>query len=412
MKRYLKAVGPGILFASTAIGVSHLVQSTRAGADYGYGLLIAVVLANLLKYPFFEYGSRYALVTGESLIDGYRRMGRWMFFTYLVVTAITMFFVSAAVGAVTAGFLTRLFRFADEDVAVVTPILFAVCAGILALGKYRFLDKLIKVIGSLLVIGSLVAFVSALSSGARFATPSWQLPDFAGDAAAWPFLIALMGWMPTAVDLSAWNSLWTLERIKETGYRPTLRETLLDFRFGYIVSALLALVFLVIGALLMYGDPNGYPNEAAGFADRLLHVYAGVFGQWSYVVMAVAAFSIMFGTCIAVFDGYARAVVRSVEVLNTRPLNHFGRHWYTVFVCMTALGAYVVISVFGTQLSSLIDLATTLSFLVAPVVAAANFYLVKSSAVPKALQPGRLLTLLSWVGLLFLAVFAGIFLLN
>ena len=29
----LKTLGPGTLFASTAIGVSHLVQSTRAGAE-------------------------------------------------------------------------------------------------------------------------------------------------------------------------------------------------------------------------------------------------------------------------------------------------------------------------------------------------------------------------------------------
>ena len=50
----LKAIGPGILFASTAIGVSHLVQSTRAGAEYGFALLWAVVIANLFKYPFFK----------------------------------------------------------------------------------------------------------------------------------------------------------------------------------------------------------------------------------------------------------------------------------------------------------------------------------------------------------------------
>ncbi len=31
--RYRKTFGPGILFACTAIGVSHLVQSTRAGAE-------------------------------------------------------------------------------------------------------------------------------------------------------------------------------------------------------------------------------------------------------------------------------------------------------------------------------------------------------------------------------------------
>ncbi len=31
----LKKLGPGLLFAGAAIGVSHLVQSTKAGADFG-----------------------------------------------------------------------------------------------------------------------------------------------------------------------------------------------------------------------------------------------------------------------------------------------------------------------------------------------------------------------------------------
>jgi len=39
LDRLLKTLGPGILFASTAIGVSHLVQSTRAGAEFGFDYL-------------------------------------------------------------------------------------------------------------------------------------------------------------------------------------------------------------------------------------------------------------------------------------------------------------------------------------------------------------------------------------
>ena len=65
-KNLLKALGPGILFASTCIGVSHLVQSTRAGAVYGFDLIWIILLANLFKYPFFEYASRYANATGTN----------------------------------------------------------------------------------------------------------------------------------------------------------------------------------------------------------------------------------------------------------------------------------------------------------------------------------------------------------
>ena len=76
--KFFKTLGPGILFATTAIGVSHLVQSTRAGAEYGFALIGFVLMANILKYPFFEYGSRYANTTGKSLIYGYNKMGKGM----------------------------------------------------------------------------------------------------------------------------------------------------------------------------------------------------------------------------------------------------------------------------------------------------------------------------------------------
>jgi Mn2+/Fe2+ NRAMP family transporter len=49
----LKKLGPGLLFAGAAIGVSHLVYSTRAGADYGWSLIWAFILINIFKYPFF-----------------------------------------------------------------------------------------------------------------------------------------------------------------------------------------------------------------------------------------------------------------------------------------------------------------------------------------------------------------------
>ena len=77
VRRLMLTLGPGILFASTAIGTSHLVQATRAGADYGFALLWAVLAANTAKYPFFEFGTRYANATGTSLIAGYRTFGRW-----------------------------------------------------------------------------------------------------------------------------------------------------------------------------------------------------------------------------------------------------------------------------------------------------------------------------------------------
>ena len=49
MINFFKKLGPGLLFAGAAIGVSHLVQSTRAGADFGFSLIWALILANFIK---------------------------------------------------------------------------------------------------------------------------------------------------------------------------------------------------------------------------------------------------------------------------------------------------------------------------------------------------------------------------
>ena len=128
-KNLLKALGPGILFASTAIGVSHLVQSTKAGAEFGFGLLWAILLANLFKYPFFEYGSRYANATGKSIIDGYQRLGNWALWFYLIITIGSMFFVGAAVGKVTSGFMDNLFgiNILTDNSLMSTLLVFGIC---------------------------------------------------------------------------------------------------------------------------------------------------------------------------------------------------------------------------------------------------------------------------------------------
>lgn len=414
MKHFWKVAGPGILFASTAIGVSHLVQSTRAGAVYGFGLLWAVFFANVLKYPFFEYGSRYANVTGKSLIDGYMAIGKWMFWLYVAITIASMFFVSAAVGATTAGFMQNLFGlerfFGANSQLVTTALLFTLCAGILLRGQYKALDRLIKVVGSVLVISTVFAFIAVLFKGPSAESISWVTPDLDGSMSALPFLIALMGWMPTAIDLSTWNSLWTLERIKDSGYKPTLTETLKDFNVGYLISAILAICFITLGAFLLYGTGIDIPEGAVGFSDLIIHMYTEVIGSWSYPFIAAAGFSIMFGTCIAVFDGYARAGQRCVEVIAESKGNEVShRKTYNLMVVLIAVASFFVIFAAGKSLTTLVDLATTVSFLIAPVIAAANLYLVTRNYYDTPCRPPDWMLVLSWMGLIFLTVFAVIF---
>ena len=401
----LRTLGPGILFASTAIGVSHLVQSTRAGATFGFVLVPIILAANIFKYPFFEFGSRYANSTGESLIDGYHRVGKWMLWLYFFITIGSMFFVTGAVGAVTSGFLQNLFGISSWGIWA-TVFLFIICMSILIVGRYKILDSMMKVIGVVLLLSTLLAFVLALIKSANPPLPEFVAPDVFSDTSLW-VIIALMGWMPTAVDLSAWVSLWTVERIKQTGYKPSMKESLVDFNFGYIVSGLLALCFVTLGAYVLYGSGKELPDNAAGFSHYVVKMFTEFIGDWSYIIIATASFSIMFGTCIAVFDGYARSIERTSTFLFLKKKESFDTSKiYRLTLLIVGVGSFGIIFFLGKHLGALVDLATTISFLIAPVIAIVNLRLVTGKYIVKEDQPKLWLRILSWGGIIFLTGFA------
>lgn len=414
MNNLLKTLGPGILFASTAIGVSHLVQSTQAGANFGFTLLWAVILANLFKYPFFEFGSRYANATGESIISGYKKLGKPALWMYFLITIVSMFLVTSAVGFVTSGFMQQLFGFSSTIFTVI--LVFAICVLILISDNFKLLDGLIKIIGIVLLLSTLLAFILVLIKGP---VSNESLFDFKSiDYSAYLlFLIPLMGWMPTAVDLSAWNSLWTIERIKQTGYHPKLKETLFDFNLGYIISALLAICFLTLGAFIMFNTGATFSASGVKFSGEVISLYTETFGSWAYGVIAISAFSIMFGTCIAVFDGYSRAMTATIRLLQNKPEQSTSedkqvKNLYRIILMIVSVGAFLLIYIFHQDpegFKGLVNLATSVSFLIAPIIAIFNLMLVSKKYVGESHAPPLWLKLIAWSGILFLTVFTFLF---
>lgn len=401
-----------MLFASTAIGVSHLIQSTRAGAEFGFLLIGVVCLANLFKYPFFEFSSRYSNVTGTSIIDGYKRLGKPILVLYLIITLASMFIITAAVGFVTAGFFENLFGVDFLGIWSLV-ILFGVCIAILASGKYRTFDGLIKIISAIMVVSTTTAFVIALVNGPAAAIEQVKPPEILTQAGIL-FLVALMGWMPMPVDISSWHGLWTLERIKQTNFRPRLKETLLDFNIGYLVTSILALFFVTLGAYIFFGSQEPLPNNNALFADKVVTLYTETIGSWSYLIIASSAFSVMFGTIVAVFDGYSRSIVRITQLLVTKNESDVVqatkfRKTYLILLVSLAVGSLIVVIPFGSNLTQLVDFATAVSFLIAPIIAIFNYRLVTGKYLAKGGQPPAWLKGLGIAGIVFLIGFAVFF---
>ena len=392
-------LGPGLLFAATAIGVSHLVQSTRAGAEYEYQLVWAIVLANLFKYPFFEFGTRYAAVKGKSIIDGYLDIGKWFLWVFLLINISTMFTVSAAVSFVAGGILQVIFP-VITSIKITTTLVFIVCLLVLWKGKFSILEKGIKVMALIMFVTTIATFVLVLVQPDLPEIQKIQIP------AQLPVIIALMGWMPTALDISSWSSLWTVEKMKDESI--TVSDAKFDFNFGYLITALLALVFLILGAKTLYPSSEVLADTAVGFAHQLLGIFTSTIGNWSFLIVAIAAFTIMFSTSLTVVDGYSRTVSHILKLLGF--LTFSEKSVYRFLLFLMVLVSMLIIHFFGSSLSFLVGLATTISFVIAPIIAIANLYLVKNQDFPKSEQPKTWLFVLSIGGFIFLTGFSVVYL--
>ncbi len=400
------ALGPGIVYAGAAIGVSHLVQSTRAGATYGYALVWAVVAAHVLKYPFFEFGHRYTAGTGESLLHGYQRVGRWALPVYLLVACALGLPSITLLAVVTAGMASQILA-VNISITAWSAALLGGCVVLLLFGGYPLLDRVMKSLMALLAIGTAVAVVAAVSTGTDQSVPM-PLPDVWNQAGLF-FLVALMGWMPTPIDASVWPSLWMQERIKQTAHRPTLREALFDFKLGYFGSLVTALMFLALGALVMF--PSGEPiaGRSDGFAAQLVAMYTKALGGWSWPLIAAAAFCAMFSTLLTVLDGYPRVFMAGYRLLRPSASRVKNTPYWAYLVVMVT-GAMSILVFLTSHMRHLLDFVTTVAFLSAPLFAYLNYRAIFAAPLPDEAIPPTWLRVLSWIGLAFLVGFSLLFL--
>ncbi len=399
----LKKLGPGLLFAGAAIGVSHLVQSTRAGADFGWGLLWALLLVNLFKYPFFQFGPRYALATGESLLDGYYKLGKIYLWLYFFLNIATMFTIQTAVTIVTAGLASNLFDISSNMIYWSIGVT-AICYSILLIGRYQLLDKVIKTIVLVLTISSILAVVIAFSKGNTSLEYGQVFPRGTGLL----FLIAFMGWMPAPMDISIWHSIWVLEKKNDLKNKLSLKEGLFDFNVGYLTTVVLGLCFVGLGALVMFDSGLEFSNKGNEFAGQLIDLYTANLGDAWYGVIAIAALTTMISTSITTLDASPRAMSKTVQILFKQKNKDFYMLWITIL----AIGTCLIFLFLLSEMGILVQIATVLSFITAPFYAILNYRLITSKYMPIKDRPSQKIKILSLLGIIFLTGFTGVYLLS
>ena len=414
VKNLFSMLGPGLMYAGAAVGVSHLVQSTRAGASFGYQLVWAVLLVNLFKYPFFELGPRYAAATGEDLLVGYRRIGKWALILFTLISVASMFITIAAISLVTTGIIQSVFGL-SLNIDVGCTILLLVCFGILAFGRYALLDRFTKYVVILLSLTTIAAIGLLLGkvdlSGAS--ASAGQAFSFSENKDLF-FLLAFMGWMPAPIEISVWHSLWTVESQKNKIKKRTLDEILFDFKTGYWGTLLLAFAFLSLGAMLMYGKEEVFSFEAVSFSGQLISLYTQSIGDWAYPLVGFAAIATMISTTLTCLDGYPRVAARAMSLLRqSDPQAQQSENSYRLYLfwmLVVVIGVVVILFQFVENMHRLVDVTTCLSFVSAPVLATLNLICGhKFLKTVESRQPLKVI-ILGYAGVGFLSLFSVFYL--
>lgn len=402
LSQLIRSLGPGIMMAAACVGGSHLVASTKAGAIYGWQLAALILLVNLFKYPFFRAGIQYTMGTGESLVEGYAKLGRpylWLFVALAVISAI----INTAALTLFSASLLGYFMPLELPMTTLAIIVLVTCLVILFAGHYKALDTLSKAIMLVLTLATLLAV--AVAAGNPVATPTTFEAPSPWSLAAIGFIVVTMGWMPAPIEISSLTSMWLKSQRRHQ--QVTAQSALFDFNVGYIGTALLAIVFLALGALVLHGTGVELSQSGVGFSHQLVSLYASTIGEWSRYLIAVIAFFAIFGSTITVIDGYSRVISESQRLLrNQEEANPKITQAWMLLVSGAALA---ILMFWMSALLPMLDFAMVMAFMTTPFFALLNYILVTRTALPANLALSRKLRWLSLAGLVYLFGFLALF---
>lgn len=396
--RLLAQLGPGLIWAMLAIGQTHIILATYAGAKFGFSLLWVILLAHLFTYPVFEYGPRYSMATGKSLIDAYLqvRRGKTLLMVYFGILLATIpFLTTASLVSVSASILSAgapQISFNGWCVIIAVGTLTLVFAG-----RYKGLELACMLMSAALLVGTVAAFCYELPGPAQVASGAVVPIIPAGSLIT---LVALMR-MPTDASASILHSLWALKKrdawIEKDGVQAGLKKSLLDLRIGFTFSLLIAAIFVSVGATVLH--PRGVDLEGLDLAMKLSQIYTETVGPWTFPLFLAVAFFTVWGSYYAFTDGAPRLAEGLLNGFLGREEASELSVFRIVYTIVIVLGGLLLATTFHEPVF-LVILAVSAGLIAYPIIYILNIYAV-TRLVDKEFRPSRLNVTLALLGVVY-----------
>ena len=306
----LRQLGPGLVYALTVIGTGDLVSHSAAGAGYGYALLWTIPVTLVFRFVWISASAKYVLVSGESLLQGYARLGRWVLWIILIAVVMVGHF-GAMTQIVMAG------RGADLLVHLPTPWSAAIWSLILTLvaftmlfwGGYRVIEQFSKVLVAIMG-GSLMVVALISRPDPVEALRGFFIPTIPGSAGLYSSVLVIMALIGNGAGSTA--NLTYSYFIREKGWRNLshLRPQRLDLIFGLVCMFLMGTLLQIAAAATVH--PLGIELRDAEDMVRIFSEAQGILGL---IIFGLGLWGAAFSTLLGIITGYALVVTDIIGLL-------------------------------------------------------------------------------------------------
>jgi len=282
------------------VGPQDLVVNSAAGANWGYSLLWTLVLIVAARFVVMEASARYVLATGETILAGYHRTGRWV--TWLMVGGILL-------KRHFANMYQVLLMGAAAHMLVPLPVaqseavwsLFFWVAGFALMywGRYRLVEicarPLLVVLGGSLAVA---AFLSGPEPGALL--QGLFIPSIPDSQGVYGYSFVLMAMIGSSAG--SMSNLKYATFVYEKGWRrlADLRKQRLDLLLSvtglFLMSALIQMA--AAGTLDWQGAKLEEPED-------LVPLFSHTLGEAGRIVLALGLWTAVFTTFLGANTGYS-----------------------------------------------------------------------------------------------------------
>jgi Mn2+/Fe2+ NRAMP family transporter len=304
-----RSVGPGMVVAATGVGAGDMVATLIAGERFGYTLLWAAIVGCLVKIALAEAVGRWHLSTGQTMFEGWTRLGRWTHIYFVPYILIWGFVYGATAMSATGLPLAALFP-------AVSLQTWAMCAGVAGLvfvwfNRYAVFEAVMTaLVGVMFVTVVTLAVILTPSLPGILSGVVPTLPPASG-----LYTLGLIGGVGGTITMAAYGYWVNAKGWQDATWMRVMRW---DNRVAYVMTGIFVVAMLIVGAELLYGSGVRLTSGDRGLID-LAGVLEARFGRSVSVLFLVGFFAAAFSSVLGVWHGVSLMFADLVDHLRGRP---------------------------------------------------------------------------------------------